>query len=114
MQRRTRNDDFDRRLKLISFVTFILFLIVILYGANLLLKEMRTISEGQKALFSTLTKSSNEEKGELSDATDRDYVSKKEFIKFKNENRKAVRSMARALRSIQNRLKIKKTVVNRY
>ncbi len=114
MQRRNRNDDFDRRLKMISFVIFVLFLIVTVYGANLLLKEMKTISEGQKVLFSALTKNRPVGEGDVSKASSGDYVSKKEFIKFKNENRKTMRIMARQLRSIQNRLKIKKTVLDRY
>ncbi|MBU3915821.1 hypothetical protein KKA14_09830 [bacterium] len=113
MKRRTTIGDFDRRLKLISLVAFILFLVFILYGANLFLKEMKAISEGQKVLSLTLAKRSNVENGEVSEASGGDFVSKEEFVKFKNENKKDMRILARELRNIQNRLNIKKTVLDR-
>lgn len=95
-------------------ISFLLFLLIILYGSYQFLKEIRSISDGQQILILKLTETESkklyQESKESEEDTyeSEDAVNRIEFIKHRNETRKALRDMNYQIRLIQTKLKMKK------
>lgn len=112
MQRRTRPGSSPNRLKLVIFISIILFCIALLGGGNLMYQELRSISQNQEIILLKLTPSTTTPDPTEEADGDAEYVTKVEFIKFKNENKRIIRDLTRELKRVQSRLKITKSTLD--
>lgn len=104
-------------LKIILTILVVLFLGFFIYGSRQIFNELRAISEGQKILILKLTANTPAREKVIETAPtgeSGDYVSKVEFIKLRNESQKAISDLARELRLVQRKLRIKRTVLDKY
>ncbi len=113
-KRSVQPDNFDKRIKIVSLIVVVAFLVILLLGANIFLSEMKKISQGQEMILLSLTANEKPKITAEIESTDSDYVSKKEFIRYRNESKKAIQQLAKDLRRIQYKLKLKQTQLNRF
>mgnify|MGYP006286416529 CR=1 FL=1 len=103
--------------KIILTVLALLFIAVFVFGTTMIFKELRAISDGQQVLILKLTadsKPSTIAEAVQTEGQSDDAISKMEFVKFRNETRKAIRDLAKELRLVQTKLRMKRTVLDDY
>ncbi|MBU2509894.1 hypothetical protein KJ966_01085 [bacterium] len=109
----TRPNKPDNRLKLVISIIITVFLILVLFGARQLLNEIRMISEGQQILILKLTEPERKKVDEETEENGDEYVSRIEYVKFKNETNKTIKDLTREISMIQTKLKMKRISLDR-
>lgn len=110
MKSYTRPKKTINRLNLFLGAGFVLFILFLLLGAHQMLMEIKNVAQGQQKLILILAEANK--KPEISESIDNEeftggYVSKVDFIKFRNETTRNNRILRREIQRIQTRLKMK-------
>lgn len=103
---------------IIFLVIFIVFFSLLLFGIKQLYDELHSISDQQHIILAKLTepiekkdlKDLSEE--ELEEISENEYVNRIEFIRFKNEQKKALKDLKRQMDEVRARLKMSKKLYN--
>lgn len=103
---------------IIFLIIFVVFFSFLLFGIKQLYDELHSISDQQHIILAKLTepiekKDLKEMSGEeLENVSEDEYVNRIEFIRFKNEQKKAVRDLKRQMDEVRAKLKMSRKLYN--